>query len=164
MISCFDERKTTQLAARFLAEADNRMEYIRLIKLLYIADREALRNWGYPLTGDEYYSLKHGPIVSNVYDLITADPNYVNRSYWSSYIRTEGFHAILETEPPLEDISKAEIELVQKIHARYRSVSTWDLIDEMHKEFKEWQDPGNSRIPNLPQNNQDRSICEYCFC
>ena len=123
------------------------MEYIRLIKLLYIADREALKNWGYPLTGDEYYSLRHGPIVSNVYDLITADPHYVKRSYWGTYIRTEGVHVILETEPPLEDISKAVIKLVETIHDRYHSVSTWDLIDQMHREFTEWQDPGYSRIP-----------------
>ncbi len=147
MSSCFDERKTTQLAARFLSKADNRMEYIRLIKLLYISDREALKNWGYPLTGDEYYSLKHGPIVSNVYDLITADPNYVKRSYWGTYIRTEGVHVILETEPPLEDISKTELKLVETIHDRYHSVTTWDLIAQMHDEFKEWQDPGNGRIP-----------------
>jgi uncharacterized phage-associated protein len=147
MISCFDERKATQLAARFLLQADSRMEYIRLIKLLYIADREALQNWGYPLTGDEYYSLKHGPIVSNVYDLVTADPNYVERSYWSTYIRTEGVHVILETEPPLDNISRAELKLVETIHDRYRSVSTWDLIAQMHREFKEWQDPGRSRIP-----------------
>jgi len=56
-------------------------------------------------------------------------------------------HVILETEPPLEDISRAELKLVETIHDRYRSVSTWDLIAQMHREFNEWQDPGYSRIP-----------------
>ena len=95
MISCFDERKATQLAARFLSQADSRMEYIRLIKLLYIADLEALQNWGYPLTGDEYYSLKHGPIVSNIYDIIKANPPFSKRSYWKDHIQTDGIALFL---------------------------------------------------------------------
>ena len=32
------------------------MSYMKLIKLLYLADREALARWGRPITTDQYVS------------------------------------------------------------------------------------------------------------
>jgi uncharacterized phage-associated protein len=47
------------------------MAYIKLIKLLYLADREALLRWGRPITTDRHVSMPKGPVVSQIYDLIT---------------------------------------------------------------------------------------------
>jgi len=67
----FNETKATQAAARFLHLADDHLNYMVLIKLLYLADREALVRWGRPITFDTYYTMKYGPMLSNVHDLIT---------------------------------------------------------------------------------------------
>ncbi len=45
----YREEKTTQLAAYLLSKHNGRMEYIKLIKLLYMIDRAALDKWGEPL-------------------------------------------------------------------------------------------------------------------
>jgi len=50
------------------------MSYLKLIKLLYIIDREALLRWGRPLTGDRYVSMDHGPVLSQTLNLITEEP------------------------------------------------------------------------------------------
>ena len=50
----FNEKKATQAAARFLRLCKGCMNYMKLIKLLYIADREALLRWGRPITTDAY--------------------------------------------------------------------------------------------------------------
>lgn len=34
-----------------------------------LADREAYAKWGKPITGDTAVSMKHGPVLSTVYDL-----------------------------------------------------------------------------------------------
>jgi len=37
------------------------MHYVKLIKLLYLADREALLRWGAPITTDRYVSMTMDP-------------------------------------------------------------------------------------------------------
>ncbi|MGD0651719.1 MAG: hypothetical protein ABSA97_11370 [Verrucomicrobiia bacterium] len=46
MRSRFDEAKSTQMAGALLQLAGKRMNYMKLIKLMYIIDREALKRWG----------------------------------------------------------------------------------------------------------------------
>ena len=50
-------------------------DYIKLIKLLYLADRAALIETGSPITGDRYVSMKFGPVLSNVFE-----PNQTSES------------------------------------------------------------------------------------
>ena len=44
----FDERRAAQAASLLLERRAGRMPYIKLIKLLYLADREALIETGRP--------------------------------------------------------------------------------------------------------------------
>jgi uncharacterized phage-associated protein len=53
------------------------MSYMKLIKLLYLAGREALARWGRPIPTDTYVATKHGPVLSQVLDLITEGPDPV---------------------------------------------------------------------------------------
>jgi uncharacterized phage-associated protein len=143
----FDERKSTQLAAQFLSLAGRKMKYIRLIKLLYIADREALGKWLYPLTGDTYYSLRHGPVVSTIYDLVTQDPEFSEPTFWGNHIKTSGYDVLLRHDPSTDALAPAEITLVHNVHEEYKDIDTWNLVKKTHEEFPEWEDPGLSRIP-----------------
>jgi hypothetical protein len=43
-----DPEKATEAAAKFLKLRGGRMSYLKLIKLLYLLDREALLRWGRP--------------------------------------------------------------------------------------------------------------------
>ena len=56
----FDFDKTLQAAGVLLDADDNHMEFMRLVKLLYIADRELLATTGRTLTGDRVVALKTG--------------------------------------------------------------------------------------------------------
>ncbi len=87
----FNEIKTTQAASLFLKKNDRKMNYMKLIKLLYFVDREALRLWERPVTGDTYFSMKHGPVLSNVFDIINNGEDPDDNSYWYKHI-TEPFN------------------------------------------------------------------------
>jgi hypothetical protein len=52
MVLRFNERRATEAAARFLKLRGGKMSYLKLIKLLYLLDREALLRWGRPVTTD----------------------------------------------------------------------------------------------------------------
>jgi hypothetical protein len=58
------------------------MSYLKLIKLLYIVDREALLRWGRPVTTDRHVSMPKGPVVSQIYDLIVGGNPPGTQTYW----------------------------------------------------------------------------------
>ena len=47
----FDERKAAQVAGRLISQGGGEMNYMALLKLLYLIDREALLRWGKTITG-----------------------------------------------------------------------------------------------------------------
>ena len=53
----FNEEKATQVAGALLLKAGGDMPYLKLIKLLYFVDREALLRWGRPVTTDRLVSM-----------------------------------------------------------------------------------------------------------
>ena len=71
--SQYDEIKATQVAAYFLSKFNNRISKLKLMKLMYIADRESFRICGEPITYDAYCSMPHGPVLSKTYDIMKGD-------------------------------------------------------------------------------------------
>jgi uncharacterized phage-associated protein len=144
----FDEAKATQSAAAFLRLAGGCLNYMALIKLLYMADREALRRWGMPITTDRYVSMQFGPVTSTIYDRIKASANpAASLTLWSAHIKTNGFDAHLEADPGLSEMSRAENSLISEVFRDHGMKDRFQLADECHKEFPEWASPGTGSAP-----------------
>ena len=142
----FDEAKATQAAAYFLGLRGGQMHYIKLIKLLYLADREALLRWCVPISTDRHVSMDNGPVLSKVLSLITDDRP---KPVWSQYISAPlGEYEVRLLKPGATDrLSRAEEKLMGEIFAEYGHRNRWDLIDNVMHKLPEWQDPDGSAIP-----------------
>ncbi len=139
----FDERKTAAAAAVLLKEAGGSMPYIRLIKLLYLADRESWKNYGRPITGDEYVAMTYGPVLSRTLDLLKMDEP---ERPWGRIVERIGRYEVAlraGTEPDLGPLSDAEVEIIRDAHRFYRDLDRWKLCDLTHL-LPEWSDPGDS--------------------
>ncbi len=68
------------------------LNYTKLIKLLYLADREALIKWDITITKDRYSSLDNGIVLSDLYDLIKKKGIHENQCFWNTYFITEGYN------------------------------------------------------------------------
>jgi hypothetical protein len=143
----FDEVKATQTAAFVIGLSKGRLQYLALIKLLYMLDREALNRWGLPVTTDRYVSMKMGPVTSRIYDLVKVKGEPIYPSYWSQYITRDGYDAVLLSDPGKSEMSPAEEDLAREIFANTRGKDGFTLADETHKHFPEWKDPGSSSSP-----------------
>ncbi|MBI3322650.1 MAG: SocA family protein [Candidatus Omnitrophica bacterium] len=145
----FDEKKTTQAAARLLKLGGGTMSYLKLIKLLYFVDREALARWSRPVTFDKYFSMPHGQVLSNTLDLIDegVPPGQESQSYWLQHISVpENFDVKLKKQnPPADELSDAEVALIDEIHKQYGHLSKWDLRD-LHHKLPEYVDPDGSCV------------------
>lgn len=131
----FNFEKTMQAAGVLLGLDGDRMEYMRLLKLLYIADREMLAETGSPITGDRAVAMKHGPVLSQVYDLIKGKA--ARAGEWEPYLRTINHNIELQYPIGRGKLNRAEVEKLQEVTARYEDNNVWDICDETHS-FAEW--------------------------
>lgn len=147
MVLRFNERRATEAAARFLKLRGGRMSYLKLIKLLYLLDREALLRWGRPVTTDRYVSMDNGPVVSRIFDLIREEPAPGTDPVWRHHISApSGYEVTLLSEPETDELSCAEESLIGEIFSNYGKLSRWELVNLSHG-LPEWQDPKGSAIP-----------------
>lgn len=140
----FNETKATQAAAYLLKLEGGRMNYMKLIKLLYLADRKALLTWRRPVTTDRYVSMKCGPVLSRVYGFISQGSG---NSLWEAVISRYGQYEVsLEYDPGDSDLSEADITVLDEIFFEYGKISNTRLVDLTH-ELPEWRNPGRSSTP-----------------
>ena len=136
--------RATQAAGVLLRYASNgQMTRLRLLKLLYIADRESLRDKGRPITGDRIVAMDHGPVLSGIYDMIKnthADPGS-----WAVHIRSRGIDVILESNPGVGSLSRYEVQKLQEVSRRYEDLDDWALVKDVVAGFPEYQ---NNKAPD----------------
>jgi uncharacterized phage-associated protein len=65
----FDEAKAVETLVH-IANAWPKITPFYLSKVLFIADRDHLRDFGRPVTGDAYIAMDNGPVPSRIYDII----------------------------------------------------------------------------------------------
>jgi uncharacterized phage-associated protein len=149
MIFRFNIAKTIQASAVLLkAEQTNRMSRLRLLKLLYISDREALTERARPITGDRPVAMDHGPVLTNTYDLIKGEDFLATE--WDKYIKREGRDAVLTSDPGVGDLSRYEIAKLHDVARRFQDRDDWDVAEFTHT-FDEW-------IKNKPQKGSSNPI------
>ena len=140
--------RTLQASACLLRLDGKRMGYLRLLKLLYIADREWLAETGESITGDRASAMKYGPILLNVYDLVTGKGSQAG--VWDDFIHTEGYAVALVADPGRGELSRGIVDKLTEVTERYRGIDDWELSEQTH-EFREWADnytgSGASPIP-----------------
>jgi hypothetical protein len=142
----FDEAKTTQVAGRLLKlRGTGKMHYLKLIKLMYLIDREALLRWGWSMTGDRYVSMRHGLVLSNTLDLITEES--FGHSYWKDFISGPVGHYEVQLlkEPESDELSEADVALIDEIYGKFGHQNRWQLRDYTHT-LPEFQDAEGSAI------------------
>ena len=147
MIQLFNEVKATQAAGRLLTLRGGRMSYVKLIKLLYLADREALIRWGRPITTDRYVSLDIGPVVSRIYDLIRDEPPPNFARIWQKFIsHPDHYEVHLLRDPGNGELSRREQELIDEVYAQHGRQNRWTVVDYT-RSLPEWTNPEGGALP-----------------
>lgn len=71
-----DYKKTVQSLNFFAVKEGGRIDKLKAIKLLWLADRFHIRKFGSPITNDIYFAMGLGPVGSLAKDLIAQDPSF----------------------------------------------------------------------------------------
>lgn len=152
MANMFNEAKSAQMAAYFLQKGAGSMKYVKLLKLLYLADRESMRVTGDSISGDHFVSMPHGPVLSRTYELIN---HSASSETWDALIASDRNWKVKLRKPisrgDLDELSDRDIAILKDIHGKFGSMETWTLCDWTHEHCGEWQDPNGSSFPIKPE-------------
>ena len=158
MSSLFNERKAAEVAAYFLICARQRhanISLLKLMKLMYLAERFSYGKYALPLTGDALVSMPHGPVLSRTLDLITVGDKKEAPAWFSLITEKIDKHKYMVltdenlTTDRLQELSDADIDILDLVWRKFGRMSAKKLESYTHDPEKcpEWQDPDGSSIP-----------------
>ncbi len=132
-------RKLTQIVNYLLGKYRYRLNYTKLIKILYKCERESWSRWDTTLTTDIPYSMRMGPVLSKLYDLICGSyNNQALQSEWNAYFQKDGKYIVSLTgkKLPVDELSKSELRLIDQIDHENHKKTYSELITELHDKSK----------------------------
>jgi len=149
----FNIEKLIQACNYLIKKNNSILNYTKLIKLLYLADRESLQQSIQTITGDTYVSMDNGPVLSRLYDLIKGKyRNEADQSLWNSrFIKDEYFLRVATDNIPQGELSIFEMKILDKIDEKYKNDDSRAMIKYVHEICSEWENPNGSSIPIKPE-------------
>lgn len=140
-------RKAAQIIAFFAMKEGGKINVLKVIKLVYLADRESVRRRGHPILDESRVSMPHGPVNSLTLDYLNGF--YRDDGGWSQFLTDRanndvGLANSEITHEMLDELSQREISILENIWAEFGDMDRFDLADWTHDNVAEWEDPNGS--------------------
>jgi len=112
---------------------------MRVIKLIWLADRYHLRRYGRPITGDQYWAMPFGPVGSSVKDIAEASEFLAEdeKAYSGKYLKPGRYEVQSIASPDLDILSATDIEALRVVRDRVGSHNKSQLVELSHA-YPEW--------------------------
>jgi uncharacterized phage-associated protein len=142
----FRSRKAAQICAYFALQSTGIIEKLKLIKLVYLAERRFLKEWRQPILFDELFSLPHGPICSSTLNGIDG---LLHEDIWGDFVSRNGNQIVANkkfSRGDLDEISDAELEALKATWRRFGHLTASQLRNYSHDHCPEYTET-TGRIP-----------------
>jgi uncharacterized phage-associated protein len=154
----FDEKKAAEAAAYFLHRAKAPLTILKLMKLLYLAERTSFARFGEPLIGDRLVSMDNGPVLSLTYSHMNGEVAS-SENGWDTWVADRAAHyislrkGVRVTDPDrdLLELSDGDLDVLKSVWQEFGGLDQWELVEYTHTHCPEWKDPKGSMIPMKPE-------------
>ena len=144
-------------AIAYLAEKVNNLTDVKAYKLLWLADRQHLGEYGRTISGDVYYAMERGPVPSHVKLIV----NRKERSelFWKFFALNSKELALINHFDSYDYLSETDKKSLDTIISAYGDKSEDELVDISHKspEWKAFDD----LIKRGPKKSYKMSIGDF---
>ena len=143
MTSYFSFKKTTQ-AVHFLISKLGMSNFMKLMKLLYFADRYHLRSYGGTLTSDDYKAMKLGPVGSAAKNLLKQDELFFENlepediTYFENLLSIKDMDVAVHNPCTYDELSSSEKEALDFTIANFGGFDQFALAEITH-DYPEWK-------------------------
>jgi uncharacterized phage-associated protein len=146
----FNEQKATAVASYFLQRAGGELDDLKLMKLMYLAERETIRRYNCGITGDAFFSMQNGPVLSETLRLVQGRPRRTKGEVWNEHIETpEQWRIRLKRPLEADVLSEAEQQELEQEWGRHGRKNKWKLVDITHT-FPEWDERARELKTSIP--------------
>lgn len=130
-------KKATQAVARLIQKSGGKADYLRISKLIYLADRDSIIRRGVPIVGGRYYSMRKGPTIGAVMSFVCQR----NAHGWKETISERRGHTLqlLVEEPNLNTLSESEIEMLDSVVLEHQHQNIDELVKWCHQYCAEYE-------------------------
>lgn len=153
----FNEKKAAQVAAFFLMRANAALDVLKLMKLMYLAERLSFKNYGEGLVGDRLVSMPHGPVLSITHNHMNGELSS-SPGGWDTWIAARAGHMLSLNDAKhaasldsLLELSEADLVVLNTTWSNFGHMRGWELREYTHLHCPEWKDPDGSMIPMRPE-------------
>ena len=139
MLSGFDVATAAQSAAFFIRREGGRIDYLKLAKLMYLAERRFMEEYNEPFYYDTFVNMDNGPAPSTVLKLIDGK---IKHGEWSKFVGKRSGNTVYGVgSHDLDHLSKAEMGVLKGLWKRFGKRTGPQLAQWTHDNCSEWQDP-----------------------
>lgn len=90
----------------FFANRVSEPTRLKVMKLIYLADKTSLEKYGRFISGDTYVAMKHGPVPSCSYDLVKS--SQVDYAF-----KSDGNNVVPVRDYDVNEFSKSDVECLE---------------------------------------------------
>jgi uncharacterized phage-associated protein len=143
----YNPRKAGQVAAFFAMREGGLINVVKLIKLIYLADRTFMGEYEEPMLMDRFVSMRLGPVDSRTYECVNE-----GAEGWDEFISDRADHKVgvannALSEEALDELSDADLEVLTQTWDKFGHMNQWELVKYTHDNCPEWEDPDGSSSP-----------------
>jgi uncharacterized phage-associated protein len=121
---------------------DEGLDFIKLFKILYFAQREHLVKYGRGVIGDTFHALRFGPVPSFIYKAlqIAQGKMKVEKDFESFLKGIEVNSSLIRTleKPDMDELSESDIKSLDKYIKKYHNYKSYALSGISHND-KAWK-------------------------
>ena len=158
------ERLAAHVAVAFIAKAKRPIGKLKLGKLLYLAEREAMRRFLLPIIGDDVFAMREGMALSKTVDLVSGNSE-ADGEWNKRIVRTaQGLGVRKGVSLASLDLSEDDLDVIESVWERYGHKSKDELVNTIHHELPEWIEHWNdtdhkSHAVPVPYETLYRMVC-----
>ncbi|VAW33796.1 hypothetical protein MNBD_CHLOROFLEXI01-1407 [hydrothermal vent metagenome] len=123
----FDSQKAIEVIL-YIANRRNAPTIRDILKLIYLADKTSLENYGRFVTGDRYVAMEQGPVASNTYDILKE----ARDSNAFGFLVEYRYHLRPLRDADTDELSESDIICLDQIMQAFGHFPSWKLLEEAH--------------------------------
>lgn len=144
--NAYNARQAAQVITYFALKNDSRkISVLKVVKLVYLSDRESLAKFGFPILTERRVSMKHGPVNSQTYNNIKQDPKRaVDLDEWSKFLtavsdKKIGVRSGISRDA-LDELSSADISILDEVWDKFGHMTPSQLRRWTHDNCPEYEE------------------------